>query len=137
MAWDPAKYDDVKTARDNKFEVNDAVATMANNAYDCDAFFQQMASMDPSETSWGMNDDDFSEFEEGEVNDYLDTAFTMIPNVMAAVTSVTRTIEAKLTHVEHKYGKTLDQLRPHFAWASTDRVKATLEASTQFFRATQ
>jgi hypothetical protein len=39
--------------------------------------------------------------------------------------------------VEHKYGKTLDQLRPNFAWASTDRVKATLEASTQFFRATQ
>jgi hypothetical protein len=61
----------------------------------------------------------------------------MVPNVIAAVASVTGNIEAKLTHVEHKYGKMLEQLRPNFAWASTDRVKATLEASTQFFRATQ
>jgi hypothetical protein len=30
--------------------------------------------------------------------------------------SVTRNIEAKLTHVEHKYGKTLEQLRPNFVW---------------------
>jgi hypothetical protein len=137
MAWDPAKYDDKETPRDNTFEVNEAMATDTNNAYNCEVFFQQMASLDPSGTSWDMDDDDFYEFDEMELNDYLDTAFTMIPNVIAALASVTRNLEAKLTHVEHKYGKTLDQLRPHFAWASTNRVKATMEASTQFFRATQ
>jgi hypothetical protein len=61
----------------------------------------------------------------------------LIPNVITAVASVCRSVEAKMTHVEHKYGKTLEQLRPHFAWASADRVKASLEASTQLYRATQ
>jgi hypothetical protein len=53
------------------------------------------------------------------------------------VASITRNIDAKLTYVEHKYGKTLEELRPNFAWASTERIKASLEASTQYFRATQ
>ena len=63
--------------------------------------------------------------------------FYTVPNVIAAVASMTRNIEAKLTYVNHKYGKTLAELRPNFAWASTERIKATWEASTQYFRATQ
>jgi hypothetical protein len=34
-----------------------------------------------------------------------------------------------------EYGKTLDEFRPNFGFASTDRIKATIEASTQFYRA--
>jgi hypothetical protein len=61
----------------------------------------------------------------------------MVPNVIEAVASVSRSVHAKLTHIEHCYGKTLKQLHPNFAWASTDRVEASLDASTQFYRATQ
>jgi hypothetical protein len=66
-----------------------------NNAYDCEVFFRQMESMDRSETSWDMEDDDFYEFDEMEQKDHLDTAFSVIPNVIAAVASVTRNLEAK------------------------------------------
>jgi hypothetical protein len=60
-----------------------------------------------------------------------------VPNVIEAVASVTQSVTVKLTYVEHKYGKTIEQLRPNFVWASTDRVKASLEASTQFYQAHQ
>jgi hypothetical protein len=29
--------------------------------------------------------------------------------------------------------KKIDELRPHFAFASSDRIKVTIEASTQFY----
>jgi hypothetical protein len=144
MAWDPAKYDDAAAHPNNTFEINEAFSTDGANAYDCELFFQQMESMDPFETSSAMDDDDFYEYNEMEENDDASSPefapeipFYTVPNVIAAVASVTRDIEAKLTYVEHKYGKTLEELRPNFAWASTERIKATLEASTQFFRATQ
>jgi hypothetical protein len=89
MNWDPAKYDDKEAPCNDTFEVNEAMIDDLNNAYDCEVFFQQMESMDPSGTSCDMDDDDFYEFDEMEQNDYLDTTFSMIPNVIAAMASVT------------------------------------------------
>jgi hypothetical protein len=91
--------------------------------HDCELFFQQMESMDPFGTSCDMDDGEFYEYDDKEKREYLETPFCMVPNVIAAMASVTRNIEAKLTHVEHKYGKTLEQLRPNFVWASTDRSR--------------
>jgi hypothetical protein len=70
-------------------------------------------------------------------NSRYGSPFKAIPNLIASVASFVRSVDAKLTYVEHKYGKTLEQLRPHFAWASAECIKATMEASTQLYRATQ
>jgi hypothetical protein len=144
MDWDPAKYDDAWQPPSNTFEVNEAFSMDDPNAYDCELFFKQMESMDPFGTSSDTDDDEFYEYDELDGDDdasgpeiTAENPFYTVPNVIAAVASVTRNIEAKLTYVEHKYGKTLEELRPNFAWASTERIKASLEASTQFFRATQ
>jgi hypothetical protein len=60
-----------------------------------------------------------------------------IPSVIEAVASVCQSLQANVFNVEHKYSRILEQLRPNFAWASTERVKASLEASTQFYCANQ
>jgi hypothetical protein len=146
MDWDPAKYDDQQAIVHQTYQpiqIN-TMETDADN--DCEVCFSLLESMDPIDgTAEGEDvDDEFIEIEntvaqaqDDEHLEMVNESFSHVPNVMAVVACFTRQIDAKLTHVEHKYGKTIEQLRPNFAWASVESIKATLEASTQFYRATQ
>jgi hypothetical protein len=64
--------------------------------------------------------------------------FQPMPNITQVMAHLCQfTYQAKKTWLEHKYGKTIDELRPHFAFASSDWIKATIEASTQLYQASQ
>jgi hypothetical protein len=147
MQWDPSKFDDSEMdSNTTVFEpmgVNQAYNLVA---YDCDVFLRELEVLQAFQRDDDFYNDEFLELQSDESstdstiiqsNSSFEVPFVTIPNVVEAVASVCRTVEAKLTHIEHKYGKTIEQLRPNFAWASTERIKATLEASTQFYRATQ
>jgi hypothetical protein len=81
--------------------------------------FLELDYLDPVESNKDTKDID-NEFIEIENDDpvnwveehleMMDEPFSSVPNVMAAVACFTWNIDAKLTHVEHKYGKTIKQL---------------------------
>jgi hypothetical protein len=92
-----------------------------------------------------ITNDEFSELLESDISDSNQaernshfSLYETIPNVVVSFASVCRSgYEANKTYIEHKYGKTLEEFRPNFAFATTDSIKATIDVSTQFFRAHQ
>lgn len=163
MPWNPSKYDDDKEKMEIAvpFQPLGAVAVVDFNApmsvgtddeadNEDDKSLAELCIPDDDsdvESSIGVDANAFlrelafckSSVHEHEctVDSMFGDTFNAIPNVIEAIASVARSTTAKLTHVEHKYGKTLEQLRPHFAWASVDTIKKTLDASTQMYRATE
>jgi hypothetical protein len=139
MEWNPSKYDDNNENEAQQFQPIQINSLETGHEYDCEAFFSMLEAMDLSDNENEAVEDEFFDFDSDENGNasILDGPFSGIPNLLATVACFTRTIDAKLTHVEHKYGKTIEQLWPYFAWASTESIKATLNASTQFYRATQ
>ena len=145
MMWDPTKYDSAASEADDSVQAYHNKSDNATADYDCDRFMADLEKYVEHNYGDVMTDiealmhDEF--YEHGEDFDgHENSGFSepiAVPNVLAAVAVMCRKVEAKLTHVEHKYGKTLEELRPHFAWASTERIKATIDASTQLYRATQ
>jgi hypothetical protein len=147
MLWDPSKYDEEngQAAGRNAAYTADVIDE-ERLAYDCEIFMNALMRDNPINLNKDDGvDDEFLELQSDEKSTDSTTlqgnsSFNipiMVPNVIEAVACVCRSVQAKLTHIEHWYGKTLEQLCPNFAWASTERVKASLDASTQFYRATQ
>jgi hypothetical protein len=131
MPWDPSKYDD-KDAEDTNHVDGTLVEPTIDPEYDI--YFaeltQERAYKDDVETS-----DEFEVLDDAGAPDHI---FIPMPNVVQVMANICRTTyESKKTWLEHKYGKTLEQFRPNFAFASTERIKATVEASTQLYRASQ
>jgi hypothetical protein len=144
MEWDPAKYDDQQDtaitpeeyhpARINTLDIGNEDGSMVILA-----LMDNLSVFESDEDTDEINDE-FIEIEQDDPGDSIveqlpgmTDPFAFVPNVVAAVACFNRTIEAKLPHVEHKYGKSMEQLRPNFAWALVESIKATLDASTQFY----
>jgi hypothetical protein len=148
MDWDPTKYDDQQdtVATPEAYHPTQIHTLEIGIDDDSMVMFAALDGIYPEEShedAEGINDE-FTEIGEDvptnqtlEHSDVMVDPYEFVPNVMSAVACFNRKIDAKLTHVEHKYGKTLEQLRPNFAWASIESIKNTLDASTQFYRATQ
>jgi hypothetical protein len=150
MPWDPSKYDEKQMEQEGTPTYEDqTVCTNPNNnntEYDWEIFVAELSKNDRIDLLDGedANDSFIDATLEESVAESMatngnSTLFVPmpIPSVIGAVASVCQSLQAKLSYVEHKYGRTLEQLRPNFVWASTDRVKASLEASTQFYRTSQ
>jgi hypothetical protein len=150
MPWDPSKYDEAKTGQEETSTVEDGIVGInhnnSNTECDWEIFMAELSKNDGIEILQGDGVDDcFLEMTSKEamaVNLGPQGNATLfepmpIPSVIETVARVCQSLRAKLSYVEHKYGKTLEKLRPNIAWASTKRVKASLEASTQFYRASQ
>jgi hypothetical protein len=150
MPWDPAKYDNLivndQVAEvvddDNETVINPYIdpeydeAHTDNLAEQRDVFFGELLQ----EKAYDFGTDCMDEFESvsGSVCTYFDTMFQPMPNIMQVMAHLCQfTYQAKKSWLEHKYGKTIDELCPHFAFASSDWIKATIEASTQFYQASQ
>jgi hypothetical protein len=147
MLWDPSKYDE-ETGQAAMVHTAYAVDLVDEDslAYDCEVFMSALMRDNPINLEEADEaDDEFLELQSDDESTDSTTLQSnssfeiphMVPNVLEAVACVCHSVQAKLTHIEHRYGKTLEQLRPNFAWASSERVKASLDASTQFYHATQ
>jgi hypothetical protein len=121
MEWDPTKYDDQQELAINPDVYQPTHVHNLEVSVDDDSKVLFAALDDLSPGEGGGDDEDIdNEFVAMEENDptnqameYLDVTmdpFEFVPNVMAAVACFNQKVEAKLTHVEHKYGKTIEQL---------------------------
>jgi hypothetical protein len=145
LPWDPSKYDeeatvepDDETAGDGTpFELPmdpgyDTPLPVVPNG-DREVYFNELQRQRHYEIDAGC-DDEFAEFGEVPTDFTLDAVFQAVPNILEVMASACRTTyQAKKTWLENKYGKTIEELRPHFAFASADSIKATVEASTQMY----
>jgi hypothetical protein len=147
MPWDLSKYDNedcTAEATPTVFgEDATAVTTDATNYstaidpdYDIAAFFGELQKQHDHDIDADCDD----EFYAICVEDIpmVNADFQATPNIIQVMASVCRTTyESKKTWLEHKYGKSTEELRPHFALASADRIKAMVDASTQLYRSSQ
>jgi hypothetical protein len=150
MLWDPAKYDDpimtdhvaevvdddMETAINPYIDPEYDKAHTDNSAEQRDVFFSDLLQ----ERVYDFGTDCMDEFESvsESVCTYIDNMFQPMANITQVMTHLCQyTYQAKKTWLEHKYSKTIEELRPHFAFVSTDQIKATIEALTQFYRASQ
>jgi hypothetical protein len=148
MEWDPAKYDNqqdvvVVPEQYHPAQIHTLDISSEGDSKMMLALLDDLYPVESDEDAKDI-DDEFIEIEKDDPTDCIvehlpgmADPFEFVPNVMAAVACFNRKIDAKLTHVEHKYRNTIEQLRPNFARASVESIKATLEASTPFYQATQ
>jgi hypothetical protein len=143
MPWNPSKYNEDPEAQDDIDVVpGTAVEIPIDPDYDVpnnirDAHFAELERQRVDCTvAAGLfqPDDEFGKFN-GVDEPTMDIVFQAVPNIIEMVASACRTTyTAKKTWLENNYGKTIEELRPHFAFASADSIKATVEASTQMYR---
>jgi hypothetical protein len=150
MPWEPSKYDE---NYDEQVSLHPSVSLLqpeneGSRAEPLAVLFSEMERVRDFEATPDdadnyndefseLHDSDISESNEAERNSHF-SLYTTIPNVVASFASLCGVgYEANKTYLEHKYGKTLEEFRPNFGFIAPDRVKATIEASTQFFRAHQ
>jgi ribosomal protein L14E/L6E/L27E len=144
MPWEPSKYDENHDAALLHPSVPLAPEDGGSRADTMAVLFSEMERVRDfnDDTTY---DDEFSELHDSDVSESKDaernshfSLYNTIPNVIASFASVCSVgYEANKTYLEHKYGKTLEEFRPNFGFLPPDRIKATIEASTQFFRAHQ
>jgi hypothetical protein len=148
MPWDPSKYDEeLEPIQNEADDEGTPYEAPINPDYDTplpgdanadrDAHFADLQRVRGECAEMNVQDDEFEDLDGIDVP-MLDAVFNAVPNIIEVMASACcTTYHAKKTWLEHKYGKSIEQLRPHFAFASADRITATVEASTQLYRASQ
>jgi hypothetical protein len=124
MEWDPAKYDNqqdlgVVPEEYHPTQIHTLDISIEDNSKVMFALLDDLYPVESDEDAEDI-DDEFIEIEKDDPTDRIvehlpgmEDPFEFVPNVMAAVACFNRKIDAKLTHVEHKYGKTIEQLQPN------------------------
>jgi hypothetical protein len=123
IPWDPSKYDEeTSQAAMVQAAYSADVVDEDRMAYDCEVFMNALMRDIPIDLEEADEaDDEFIELQSADESTDSTTVQSnsifeiplMVPNVVEAVASVCRSVQAKLTHIEHRYGKMLEQLRPN------------------------
>jgi hypothetical protein len=148
MPWDPTKYDEPDEEVPQTPLIPFEHEAEPSRADTVSAFFSKMSRVCNYEVGSDadsitndefceLHDSDLPESIQAERNSHFSLCETM-PNIVASFASACCTgYKTNKTYLEHKYGKTLKEFQPNLGFLPTERIKATIEASTQFFRAHQ